>query len=183
RQIENLRYTDAVLLLSLFRFGALNDFARQQPQEHQPRNENKDTDQMSGRHPAAEIILRIITAENFDKRAHDGIANEVGSEDLPIKFLAPEKPGQRAVKQKIQQRFINLCRVQRHTRWSALSCGRKGDPPRQIARAPVAATIEQTTDSAKRMAECNAWGQNVRAFPKRQLAAQRIEDISQRSAD
>ena len=49
---------------------------------------------MPHRDPAAKVILRVITAEHFHKRAQDGITDQVDAEDLPVELLAPKQPGQ-----------------------------------------------------------------------------------------
>src|SRR5207244_11430137 len=59
----------------------------------------------------------------------------------------------------------------------------KGDPPGKRARAPVAATIEQTADAAHRVSQRNTRRQDVGALPKGQTLPSAVQDKGQRGAE
>src|SRR6266446_3987426 len=72
---------------------------RQDPQQKHPRRENREADHVSGGEPPAEkaLVLGVITAEDFHERPEHSIADQIGGEDLAIKFLAAVQPGQRTI--------------------------------------------------------------------------------------
>jgi len=47
--------------------------------------------------------------------------------------------------------------------------GRKVDCPGEIAHVAIAAAIHQAANAPKEITQGNAWGQNIRPFPKRYL--------------
>src|SRR5207249_9910507 len=90
---------------------------------------------------------------------------------------------QSAIEKKIQNRFINLRRMQGHARRRSLCRGRKGDCPGQTARATVTTTVEQTTNSPKCVPKSNTRREDISPFPERQLASKGIQNVAQRSPD
>src|SRR5437773_4266701 len=60
--------------------------------------------------------------------------------------------------------------------------GRKMNRPGQIARPAIATTIHQTADSAKDIAQRDAWGEHISPFPDRQFFNFRIYEISDNSS-
>ena len=64
--------------------------------------------------------------------------------------------------------------------WVALG---KLDRPRQGADTAVAAAVHQATDPADGMPQRDAWRENIRKFPERQLFESDIERVSERGAD
>src|SRR5690242_324941 len=63
--------------------------------------------------PAAQmtLIFRIIATKHFNERAQNRIAHKVSGEDLPIKFLAAIEPCQAGIQGEVQERFVNLRRM------------------------------------------------------------------------
>src|ERR1035441_9726570 len=65
--------------------------AWQEPKQNHARCKDGDADQLGRRNPAAKVILRVITAEHFHKRAQDGITHQIDAEDLSVELFAPKQ--------------------------------------------------------------------------------------------
>ena len=92
-----------------------------------------------------DVVGWIIASEQFRSRAADGVADEIQRQNLPVEFLATEQPRQRKIQNQIQQRVVNLCRMQRCA--VGFVADGKVDGPGQIAGAAVACLL-YTSDAA-----------------------------------
>src|SRR5437660_11114931 len=121
--------------------------SRQYPPEQHAGGKDGDAQHLAGRRLAVEVTGRVIAAENFHERPEHSVDNEVRGKDLAVEFLPPIEPGQRSVQPKVQDRFVNLRRMNAR----AASCVVVGEVnrPGKIAGASETAAVHQTADAAK----------------------------------
>ena len=85
--------------------------SRQHPPEQHAGGKDGDAQHLAGRRLAVEVTGRVIAAENFHERPEYSVENEVRGKDLAVESFPAIQPGQRSVEPKVQDRFVNLCRM------------------------------------------------------------------------
>src|SRR5213592_1192126 len=84
---------------------------RQHPPKQHAGGKDGDAQHLAGRRLAVEVTGRVIAAKNFHERPEYSVENEVRGKDLAVESFPAIQPGQRSVEPKVQDRFVNLCRM------------------------------------------------------------------------
>src|SRR6266487_4955852 len=114
-------------------------WTRQHPPEQHAGGKDGNAQHLAGRRLAVEVTGCVIAAKYFHERPEHSVENEVRGEDLAVEFFTPIQPGQRSVKPKVEDRFVNLCRMNtRAVRWVVV---REVNRPGKFAGASEATAV------------------------------------------